>query len=653
MDDTRITEVPHEVVASARALVMLVRAYKLYPETGPFRASALEAAALALGSYFASAHTLTFGVGRSGLVYRGTEIHGVTGMDEIAEALRIRGVAEITLTAGVAPGDLRALLAVLQRDAADLGRHGGVASVLVADGVHSVRTADVDLAPVDPTLLSPDAGQSYEEFLRALASDDVRMGAWLATAARIDPDVLERTLGDLVVLLGPGDLEGVSARMARAFCAQSAVVRDAVTELALNDSSPARPLFAGMFERADARMVASGLVRGEAGRNPMRLSYVLAALPLGASQRAVAKAVSRELLAEGSPVPAVEFVLRMVVARVTGSVCETRCHPPAGDEVAGEDLAALAAEFVAAQAQASRRVMDIYAELLWTETDASVYRQTLTSFAALIESSLVRGEIAVAADALGVLAAAQNNVSRPWPELAVWVTEAIDEAISDEAAAAMLGHVIDDESIAPHARRVMSSSSTSRYAALTAAAIERGGLGLRAAERVVGDRLLDFVRPTTQTVCGAHVGPVVAWLARSGDPASLGAIERVMSSKDAPKRREVVSALAAAAVPVAIPVLSRALRDTVPEVALAAVRGLGEIGAPGSTALVERLREVEHSASHAHLSAEIIKTLARIGDGWAHEEPERLIGVRARTSWSRNDTSAGLASQALGMRGAA
>lgn len=621
----------HALDGVVRGLSAASKALRLYPATSPIPRQAVEAVAAALDGYLVIESSLHLAVGREGLTHSGELVAANSpGASDLAEDLRTHGVAEIEFVPGCTPEDLLGLLTVVMRDPEETREQGGVSALLGAAGVHGVRTTDIHLTVMEEEL--PDG--EVDDFFRELASDADKLSTWLEAMAKRDPSALEDGLAELVAAAGEDGLEALAANLARAFADQDIPGRDALLSAAM-EAGAQRDIAGQAFGHVGADVLASALTGGAFGANMLSLSSAMTRLPFGDRLSQVLEEVRRALPESGHTDREADFLGHMMEIRA-----RTEPEPALVDadqtyrtiaklaDVSEEETERARSETAGARAFAS--AVATMLALLDQEQDATLYRRSVESLSALVPRLAEDGDLALAAQVLRELHAREESAAKPWPDLDAMLRGAIAAATGRRTMAAVLAAIIEDPGIARAARELVRLAGDGSDVALAEEALALKEDGLRAAEELVGHRIVDLLAAAAAGAQWFQVGAIARRLGAESDQRSIDALRRLASRPDEQSRREVANGLAGVDAPEAVRVLAGLARDDSAEVAAAAIRALSKSGHVEATeALARRLSELDIDGRDFVLAREIIGALARVDDPSATHALEALSGRKA------------------------
>jgi hypothetical protein len=640
-----------------RGLTAAAKALRLYPPTSPIPHQAAESATGALATFLAAEPVLPLRVVRDGLAWGGATVApGAPGATELADALRDHDVAEVDFLPGVDVDELLAFLgAVLMRPEDAQGR-GGLAAVLAAAGVENVRIASVSLTVVDPFAL-PGADEDADDFLRELAADPQRVSAWLSVASKGDPAALSASIADLARASGGGDPSSLIASLSAAFGTQDLDVREALMGVALDDG-PARALLASVFSKVGTAEIAGTLVTGTYGRNMLSMSSAISRLPLAERIGDVLAQVKELLPQAGHSEKELTFLDHMLAVRSTGApesaLAEAQPVYRQVAELTRVDAAQVSGardDITRAGFRADDSAVATLLTLLDQQQDLDLYCRSLSALAGMVPPLMERGRLDLCARVVTELASREARAVQPWPELTAKLKAAIAEAASRRTMKALVDALIADPGGLPAAGEIMQRAGDAAAMAFVEEALAHKPDRLDVAEKVLGRRLIDMLAAAAAHAQWFQVAPLAARLAVEGDPRAGQAIEGIVNRADDASRREAATGLAQAGGPGALVHLAKLARDSSPEVAIAAVRGIGRASAPGcATALEIRLSELDVDGKDFPLAREIIGALARTSDTSAVEALGRLSSRRAFIKRGHFAEVQELARQALAAR---
>lgn len=599
-----------------RGLSAASKALRLYPPTSPIPRRSVESAATSLDDYLGVNSTLRLAVGRDGLTHLDEPVAANSpGVGDLAEDLRAHGVAEIEFVPGCTASDLLGLLTTVMRDPAETRDQGGVSALLGAAGVQGVRTTDVRLAVVEDKLPEED----IDEFFRELAGDPDRLSAWLAAMSERDPSALADGLHELAAAAGEGGVEALAANLARAFADQEAPGRDALLSVAMQEGEQ-RDIAGQVFGHLGTDVLASALTGGVFGTNMLSLSSAMSRLPFGDRLSQILDEVRQALPEAGHTGKEAEFLAHMMDVRA-----RTEPEPALADadqtyrtvarlaDVSEEETERARSETAGARAFAS--AVATMLALLDQEEDVTLYRRSVESLSALVPRLTEDGDLALAAQVLRELHAREESAAKPWPDLDATLRGAIASATGRRTMAAVLGAILEDPSAVPSAREIVRLAGDGSDVALAEEALALKEDGLRAAEQLVGRRIVDLLAGAAVGAQWFHTGAIARRLGSESDPRAVDALRQLASRPDEQSRREVANGLAGIESPEAVRVLATLAHDPSPEVAASAIRSLSKSGrGDAASALAGRLRELDVDGKDFVLAREIIGALARIED---------------------------------------
>jgi hypothetical protein len=640
-----------------RGLTAAAKALRLYPPTSPIPRQAAEAATAALATFLAAEPVLPFRVVRDGLAWgAATVAPGAPGATELADALRDHGVAEVDFLPGVGVDELLAFLGAILVKPEEAQSRGGLAAMLADAGVERVRVASVSLTVVDPFGLAG-ADDAADEFLRELAGDPQRISAWLSVAAKGDPAALAASLADLARASGGDNLSALVASLSAAFESQDLDVRDALMGVAL-DEGPARGLLAGVFASVSTAQIAGTLVDGTCGRNMLSMSSAISRLPIAERIGDVLAQVKELLPQAGHSDKELGFLDHMLAVRsAEGPESPLADAQPVYRQVAEltrvdqAQVTGARDDVARAGAHADESAVATLLTLLDQQQDFDLYCRSLSALAGMVPALMERGRLDLCARVVTELAAREARAVQPWPELTAVLKTAVAEASSRRAMKALVGALIADPGGLPAARELMQRAGDAAATAFVEEALAHKPAALDVAERVLGRRMIDMLASAATNAQWFQVAPLAARLAIEVDPRAGQAIEALLRRTDEASRREAATGLAQAGGPGALVHLARLSRDPSPEVAIAAVRGIGRSAAPGCAAALEiRLSELDVNGKDFPLGREIIGALAHTPDASAAEVLGRLSSRRALIKRGHFAEVQELARQALAAR---
>ncbi|MDO8915320.1 MAG: HEAT repeat domain-containing protein [Coriobacteriia bacterium] len=641
-----------------RGLTAAAKALRLYPPSSPIPRQAVDTAAAALLAFLAAEPVLSLKVVRDGLAWSGATVApGAPGATELADSLRDHGVAEVDFLPGVTTDDLLAFLAAVIEKPDALRERGGLAAVLVSQGVDAVRTADVSLTVVDPFAIAATDDEA-DEFLRQLAGDPDRISAWLSVAAKGDPTTLAASLADLARASGDQSLSALVMSLSSAFGAQDLEARDAIVGVSLDDG-PARDLLGRVFAGVGTAELANTLCGGSYGRNMLSMSSALTRLPTADRMNDILAQVKQILPSIGHGSKELDFLEHMLEVRNRStpetSLTDTQPLYRQAAELATVDVNQIAGARAGVAREAGRADDSAVATMLTLldqQQDFGLYCRTLDALAGMVPALLERDRLDLAARVISELAARESRAVQPWPELTERLRAAIGDATSRRTMKALVAAAAADPGKVELVRDIMSRSSDTNATVFVEEALAHKPDGLQVAERVVGRRLVDMLAATAPRAQWFQIAPLVTRLAGESDARSQQAIESLLRRPDDASRREVATGLAAANGPASLKYLTTLVRDPSPEVALTAIRLIGRSPIPGAAAALKtRLDEIDADGKDFAIAREIIGALSRTPDTAADEALKQLATRRALIKRGHFAEVTDLAKQALIQRG--
>jgi hypothetical protein len=641
-----------------RGLTAAAKALRLYPPTSPIPRQAAETATASLAAFLVSEPVLSLKVVRDGLAWSGATVApGAPGATELADSLRDHGVAEVDFLPNVNTDDLLAFLAAVIEKPEALCERGGLAAVLVSQGVDSVRTADVSLTVVD-TYGPETTDDQADGFLRELAEDPDRISAWLSVAAKGDPTTLAASLADLARASGDQSLSALVMSLSSAFGSQDLEARDAIVGVSLDDG-PARDLLGRVFAGVGTAELAHTLCGGTYGRNMLSMSSALTRLPTAGRMDDILAQVKQILPSVGHSSKELDFLEHMLEIRnsPTPETSLTDAQPlyRQAAELASVGVTQIAGARASVAAEAGRADDSAVATMLTLldqQQDFALYCRTLDALAGMVPALLERGRLDLAARVVSELGARESRSIQPWPELAEKLRGAIADATSRRTMKALVAAAASSPDKVAVAREIMSRSSEAAAAAFVEEALAHQPDGLQVAERVVGRRLVDMLAAAAPRAQWFQIAPLVTRLAGESDTRSQQAIESLLRRQDDASRREIANGLAAAGGAASLKHLSTLARDVSPEVSLSAIRLIGRSTVPGAAEVLRsRLDELDVDGKDFTIARELIGALARTPDTAADEVLKQLATRRALIKRGHFTEVTDLAKQALVQRG--
>lgn len=630
--DKEIQRILEDIV---RGVAAAGKALRLYPATSPIPQQSIDRAHLAIGRFLAGADILSLTVARDGLEYRGEPISsGVPGVTDITAALRSHDIAEISFLPGCTSDELITLLSLLLSDPDDVRNQGGLASALVISGSNNIRVSEVRLQIAEETPVRSDADEA--EFLKALAEDSGRLATWMMAAASSDSVTYAEGLTELAAAAGPDGLHRLQENLAAAFLLQSSESKDVFLEVAMGDGHN-RDLLGETLGFLRDTDIAIAVTEGLYGKNMLSLSSALTHLPIEHRLDAIRQSVN-QLLAESSrSSKEVSFLEHMMSARSLGkpeiSLVERDSsyqRVAALANMTTEEILDIRDTTLASSKSAFVHGVTVMLTLLDQQTDFALYCENLDGLTALVPALLDEGDFDQALRIMRELHLRSERSIQPWPELSDRLFTAISKALPERSMQVILNSVIADETHLRDAKELVGLAGASAANTLTGAGIALGEPGLRAAEAIVGRRLLDLLTALASSTPWHHLAPVVHRLARDGGPRSLQVIKVLANNPGEQIRREVACGLAETNIDSALEILGAMIKDGSPEVAITAVRSLARNGSPHAVSnLVKTLEAIDIDAKDFLLAREIIGALARVDAIEATEALTRLSRRKA------------------------
>lgn len=656
MDDRR------ELEAAVRGIASAGKALKLYPPTSPIPRQSVETAANALSQFLGIHPVLSLAVTREGFAWLGESIaSGVAGVADLADALRDHGVAEIDFTPGCTAEDLIAFLDVITHDTESVRAEGGAGTALVSRGVEGVRVTDVQLTVLEEIAPAPD--EDIDEFLRQLALDPDKLATWMAAASAGDPAAFREGLTGLAEAVGPEGNDRLLQSLAEAFLRQNPDGKDALLGLAFEEGT-VRELARGMFGRLGDTDIATSLTDGLFGKNMLSLSNALTSLPLQQRIQQVHAQVQAALAAGGHLDKETTFLSHMLDVRQ-----RTTPEPALVDAdtvyrkieqasmIPAHELDQLREQTEKAREMMNEAGVNTMLVLLDQQKDFHLYCRSLDALAAMVPKLIDQGDLALALKVLREISARESRSVQPWPELTERLREATAKAVSERSMAGLLRAATGDATTLPLAREIARVAGDAAGPVLTREAITLKDEGIAAAEEILGRRLVDLLAAELGRAQWFQLAPAVARLARENDPRAWHAIEAAAKRPDEQSRREVATGLARSCGANSAQLLGRLARDPNGEVAIIAIRSLGQCSATGAaTTLGARFDELDVDGKDYPIAREIIGALARVPDPAADQVLGRIAARKAlikRGHFAEIQDLAGKAAAVRSQRGGA
>ncbi|MBU4555541.1 MAG: hypothetical protein KJ747_01550 [Actinobacteria bacterium] len=621
-----------ELEAVVRGIASAGKALKLYPPTSPIPRQSVDSATAALSAFLGTHPVLSLSVARQGFGWCGQELGiGMVGVSDLADALRDHGVAEVDFLPGASATDLMSFLDMVSKDPKTVREAGGFAALLSAAGIESVRAVDVALTVLDLSALPEDGVD--DAFLQELATDAEKLAAWMAAATAGDPRVFGEGLIEIANSAGADGMARMLEALATAFMRQTSDSRDVLLGLSFSEG-PLREITGGMFGNLADTQLAESLADGLFGANMLSLSNALTGLPLE-SRLAEVKAQVQAMLKDGGHADKeLTFLEHMVEVRrqPDPEIALIDTEPlyrkvALASAIPAEEVARLRAETTGARSAADRAGVSTMLALLDQQKDFDLYCRGLNGLAAMVPRLIQDGEIDIAQRVLNELTTREARAIQPWPELTDQLRAAITTAVSQQAMAALLRAVTSDPTTLTAAREIARVAGDAAGPAIIAEAITNQGEGLKAAEDILGRRVIDLLAAQLPHAQWFQIAPVVARLVSETDPRAQQAIMATAQRTDEQSRREVAAGLAQGTSPWSARLLAEMTSDSSTEVAIAAVRALGKATVPGAAGhLALRLEKLDVDNKDFLLCREMIEALARTTDPDADRVLERLAG---------------------------
>ena len=642
--------------AVLRALSTATGSLRLYPPSSPIPRQTIDSAVLALTQFFTSgASRLSLTVAREGFAFEGRPVAThVTGSLGLANTLLDHGIAQIDILPEVTAEELLGLLSVVSRPAEDVRAEGGIAAAIAALGVRSVELTDVQLVVIDQSVLdSVDA----ETRMREIADSPAKLRTWFALVSSGGRETLRESLDDLVGVVGESATDNLAESLSDTLTTQPIDNRDALLSLAL-EPGPARELTARMFGIMSAEDIASTILGGVFGRNMLSLSSALAHLPFDNVGPTVRGEIMAMLPLAGHGPTEAAFLGHMLDVRAADApepaLVESdrsfRTIISAGTVSEADIAQAREATTAAAQVLDAVGVRTVLT-LLDSQTDYGRFCASADSLVAMVPRLLAAGDLRLVAHLLAELAARETS-HLEWADLPARLHQTLAAAVSPASAEAIVSAAVADRALVPVAKEILRFSGDLANTAIAQQAIAHKADGLAVGEELLGRRLVDLLNGLAQQAQWFQLGPIVERLAAQGDPRSLATIGALLSRPEEQARREVITALAAAArSPAVLPLLGSSLRDPSEEIATLAARAIARSGTPGSAVLLAaRLAELDVDNAGFTRARELIGALARTPEPAADEALRRLAGRRALIKRGRFAEVQKLVSQAVALR---
>ncbi len=613
-----------------RGLATAAKTLRLYPPTSPIPRQAAESAIQALQAHLETEPVLALTVARDGFASQGVQLGaGIVGSADLAETLRAHGIAEVDITPGCTTDELLTFLSLLTKEPAETQAEGGLAAMLVAAGVESVRAADVALTVVDARVEMPE--EDIDEFLRQLAADPDKLALWWASASKGDASTFAEGLLELNTAAGPIGAPQLLQALAEAFKSQDPSGKDAFLGVAM-EHGEAQDLAGRVINLLGTGDMADALAAGQYGTNMLSLSCALTSLPLGSRMASILTGVEGLLPATGHTDKEREFLKHMVDVRSkpdeeTALVDANTSYRAVADAVVltEQDLEVARSAAVLPQAEAARRGVTTMLALLDQQSDFELYCKDLDALATVVPRLIEQGDLQTAHRVLDEITERQARPGQPWPELTAKLQETLAAMTGKRSMAALLRAVVADSSLVPLAHDVVQIAGESAEGALADEAIAAKAEGVAAAEQLLGRKLVNLLAARAPAAQWYQVSAIVERLSRETDSHAKDAIAALARRSDELSRREVAQGLAATPSPAAVGVLETLVRDESADVAIVAIRALAKIGGDAAVnALTTRLFELDLDGKDFAFAREIIGALARIPNPTSTEALKRL-----------------------------
>lgn len=646
--------VSQPVAAAVRALATALKTLRLYPPASPIPRGAVEAALTALRAASASDPALELVVARDGFTHQGAAVAAV-GAADLVDLLSAHGVAVVAFSPGCALEELAGFLDLVLQDPESVRASGGIATALLAAGVHSIRVSEVVLNAQVAETLEP---EDLDDFLRELAADPNRLATWLSSAVKGDPAALADALLELSRAAGPLGAERLARALGVAFLAQEQPGKDTLVGLALGNGEVA-PLLHKVLLSLRPPDLASALTGGLYGSNMLSLSHVLTALPFGPRLDEMLAEVKPLLVEAGRDERELDFLDHMIQVR-----SQAASEPPLA-EAAGEyrtvaslgsvpdaDLDRARSEITSSAGTVSARAVRTMLMLLDQQQDFDLWCRTLASLASAVPALFEQRQFSLAERVLTDIATREARTTRPWPGVAEQVRRAMDRATSEQAMAALLDGVLSDPLAAGTAHEILRRAGDAAQQRLVLAALRsRSERALDGVENLLGPRLVDVLVALAPHVEPACVAQLAQRLSGERTPRPRQALEALLRRPDAASRIEAVRGLGRSESPDALGLLVTLASDPSREVAVAAVRAIAESPAPGAAvALGTVFDAIDADGADFPIAREVLGGLARTKDAGAAAVLARIASRRAFIKRGHFGEVQTLAERALAIR---
>ena len=618
-----------------RAVAAAGKSLRLYPPSSPIPKQAVETAATAFAEYFVQNQVLTLRIARDGFEWYGNAVApGATGVADLAGELKEHGIAEMDVLPGCSGDDLIAFLTLVGKDVDEVRGAGGVGALLVSQGVDTIRVTDIHLTVLEETVLEPEG--DIEEFLRTLATDPDKLATWMAAASSGDPAAFAEGLEELAAAVGESGIDDLTRSLAAAFMTQQTDSKDVLLELAMEPGA-AQMLAGGMFSHLSGEDTAASIAKGLFGENMLSLSSALTHLPLGDSIDQVYEEVQAHLAEFGHTGKEASFLGHMMEVRAKTEPeeslvdADTRYRQTAtAAELKPEELEAIRERATAEVVHTTAAGVRTMLSLLDQQRDLDLYSKTLDNLAAMVPTLIESGDVPLAQQIVNELSARQSTAGQTWPELPQKLDDALSSALSEPTMHALIDRIVDKPELIPAGRDLVHHADEQALGGMVLQAVAHKEAGIRAAEDLLGRRILDSLASAATTAQWYQIGPIVQRLAQESDPRLLEVVKTALARSDEQSRREAASGVAASGSPTAVTLLTDMVKDTSSEVAIVAVRAIAKNQLPGGARLLgERLGELDIDGKDFLVAREIIGALARMSDPVAEDVLKKLGSRKA------------------------
>jgi HEAT repeat protein len=202
--------------------------------------------------------------------------------------------------------------------------------------------------------------------------------------------------------------------------------------------------------------------------------------------------------------------------------------------------------------------------------------------------------------------------------------------MSEPTMHALIDAVVEAPELAGAARDLVRQAPEPALHSMALQAVAHKEAGVRAAEDILGRRVLDILASAAPKAQWYQIGPIVQRLAAENEPQFMAAVQEALARTDEQSRREAAQGVAASGSAQAAALLTPLVSDSSTEVAVVAVRAVAKNQIAGGAALLDkRLGQIDLDGKDFLLAREIIGALARMPDPEAGEALKRLGSRKA------------------------